>query len=118
MKYQHTVHELRKQGNKVTVHHYRYYETLRANGEITLTGPTHISVTPMGCNVYPRGGETMVHVETKDGRSFFKTAKCNPSDNYNRKLGVRIALGRIVKQMENEELTRRARIASDASFIY
>ncbi len=69
-----TVESLRKKGYKVRVHHYRKH------GEQS---------SPTSC-----GGKTVVEITTPDGITLVGKARCNRKENYNKKLGVRIALGR------------------------
>ena len=69
-----TVHELRKAGYKVGVFHIREH-----------INEKHLS---------PRGGSTMVHITTPDNEELHGVANCSKHDNYNKKLGVRIAIGR------------------------
>ena len=67
------VQELRNAGYKVRVLHFRR-ETF--NG------------------FRPKGGLTHVIIDSPEGEHFEGIAKCSDKDNYNKKLGVRIALGR------------------------
>lgn len=69
-----TVMELRRSGNKVRVLHYRK----------TLEDGT----------VFCRGGHTVVEITTKDGRDLSGSSKCRDDERYDKKTGVRIALGR------------------------
>lgn len=82
-----TVHELRKQGYKVRVQHNR------CEGYAEVTGkPALLS----------KGGTTVVTVETPGEFPLDRavgTAACHPNENFNRKRGVRIALGRALKQL-------------------
>lgn len=71
-----TVEELRRSGYKIRVHHHR-----RKNDE--------------GINA--RGGKTVVEVTTPDGRTLIGVARCSRRENFNKRLGVRIALGRALK---------------------
>ena len=77
-----TVHDLRKLGCKVRVLHNRVYDN------------------ELMCQESARGGSTLVAVFLpKQQMGFIGTAKCSPADNYNRKLGVKIALGRALFAM-------------------
>jgi len=67
------VDALRKGGFKVRVRHFR-------------------RLNPMGIN--PLGGKTVVTVTTPDGRDLEGVAICSRKENFNKRLGVRIALGR------------------------
>lgn len=81
-----TVHELRKRGYKVRVIHSRvyYYEHYCAKGNGVLQ---------------QKGGNTHVEITTPDNINISGTAFCSDKDNYNRKLGVKIALGRALKYL-------------------
>ncbi len=78
----HTIQKLRQLGHTVYVTHER---NLDHNG------------------ISPRGGRTKVEVtfsqenHRADGVTFTGEALCSKNDNYNKKLGVRIALGRALK---------------------
>lgn len=71
-----TVHELRKSGYKVRVLHYR-------NGKSMCFWEDD-----------PKGGETVVQITTPDGRELEGCAKCSDKDLYNKKIGVKVAIGR------------------------
>lgn len=71
-----TVEELRKNGYKVRVHHHRKVVTSA---------------------VAARGGKTVVEVTTPDGVTFVGISRCSRKENFNKKMGVRIALGRALK---------------------
>lgn len=70
-----TIQELRNNGYKIKVLHYR-----RGN--------------PLNNYKGPKGGRTKVIIDSPNGEHFEGEAKCSNKDNYNKKLGVRIALGR------------------------
>jgi hypothetical protein len=73
-----TVHDLRKRGFKVRVFHHRdtCFGVVLQNG-----GVTHVTITdPLGA--------------TREG-----FADCSPNDQFNRKLGLRIALGRAAAKL-------------------
>jgi hypothetical protein len=73
-----SVHDLRRVGYKVRVLHNRKY----VKGS-------------MSCEYCPRGGSTEITVfDPVRQFGFVGTARCNECDNYNRKVGVRIALSR------------------------
>lgn len=71
-----TVEGLRKNGYKVRVHHHRKMVASVAAA---------------------RGGKTVVEVTTPDGTTFVGIARCSRKENFNKKMGVRIALGRALK---------------------
>lgn len=68
-----TVRFLRHSGYKVAVFHHR----LKRNSAIS-----------------PKGGKTEIIIDTPNGMRLSGIAVCSKEDNYNKKLGVRIALGR------------------------
>ena len=72
------IEQLRKNGYKVRVKHFRRH-----------------SPSPE-----TKGGKTVVEVRTPDGKEIKGEAICSPEDNYNKKIGVRIALGRALKNEE------------------
>jgi hypothetical protein len=71
-----TVHNLRLSGYKVRVLHCRVFDN-RTLGK-----------------VYPKGGETVVQITTPDGQDLEGRAKCSKKDCYNKRLGVKVAIGR------------------------
>lgn len=76
----HTVESLRKLGWKVRVRHFRR----EAKSEIN-----------------PRGGKTIVEITLPDGRTLCGFARCSRKENFNKRLGVEIALGRAMKFVES-----------------
>lgn len=68
-----TVEDLRKRGFKIRVHHHR-----RVTGKV----------------VNPLGGKTVVEITTPDGTTLVGVSRCSRKENFNKRLGVRIALGR------------------------
>lgn len=69
-----TVEYLRRSGYKVAVHHHRIKNK---NGLFS-----------------PKGGKTVLTIDSPHGERFVGVAKCSNEDNYDKKLGIRIALGR------------------------
>jgi len=94
-----TVRELRKRGYKVTVHHSRYISPEfggKKRGE--LVNALTPDLTPKMFD--PRGGVTEVTItgQNKYGVFAFVTkSKCRKDENYNRKVGVKVALNRVEK---------------------
>lgn len=101
-----TVASLRRDGYKVRVTHKRDYFTVETYGEV------QEGQTPECLIVFYRltrkeaegrfttkdlssfGGATLVEITCPDGRQLVGKANCNDKDQFNRKLAVRIALGR------------------------
>ncbi|NBT35661.1 MAG: hypothetical protein EBT03_09020 [Betaproteobacteria bacterium] len=73
-----TIEELRKGGYKIRVHHHR-------------------KVGAEGINA--RGGKTVVEVTTPDGTTLIGMSRCSRKENFDKKMGVRIALGRALKSL-------------------
>lgn len=69
-----TVGYLRKCGYKIAVHHHR-----RTNSDGSFK---------------PKGGKTVLIIDSPHGEHFEGVAICSNDDNYDKKLGTRIALGR------------------------
>lgn len=78
--------QLRKQGYRVRVHHIREHQQ-RPHSRLPETV------------VSPRGGQTEVEITTPDGETVFGTSYCAGIDNYCKKIGVQIAVGRAMKQL-------------------
>lgn len=85
-----TVQLLRDNGYKVRVTHYRYYTNtkLLRRSEANQQGFNQPK---------PNGGKTVVEVRTPDGTELVGNSVCSCSDSYNRKFGVKIALGRALR---------------------
>lgn len=71
-----TVQSLRQSGYKVRVLHHR-------RNDDRVLGAVH-----------PKGGETVIQITTPDGVDLEGRAKCSKKDLYNKKLGVKVAIGR------------------------
>lgn len=85
-----TVQELRNMGYKVRVLHNRLY-----NGYYKWqVGTTDHSRYTGPIDADPKGGSTQIVIDAPNGDHFDGLAVCSKADNYNKKLGVRIALGR------------------------
>lgn len=79
-----TVQELRNQGYKVRVLHFRNHISKQKLDRMSYVGFVNS----------PKGGTTKVIIDSPAGEHFEGEAKCSIKDNYNKKLGVRIAIGR------------------------
>ncbi|MDD5651396.1 MAG: DUF1876 family protein [Candidatus Nanoarchaeia archaeon] len=79
-----SVYSLRKNGYRVWVQHIRPVITIQDDNN------------NFRDEVLSRGGETKVEVRVRDTDALIGvgTARCSLKDNYNKKLGVQIALGR------------------------
>ena len=89
---QQTIKELRQQGYKVRVIHARLQKIVRK-----LTGNAF--------EVRAKGGSTTIEVTTPDKKyDVIGKSVCSVEDNFNRKVGNSIALGRALKSLENLKL--------------
>jgi hypothetical protein len=80
-----TVQQLRNNGYKVKVLHNRLY-----NGYYSWqVGHNFESINPD-----TKGGSTEIIIDSPSGQHFHGIAICSRKENYDKKLGVRIALGR------------------------
>ena len=88
----HTVKSLREKGYRVKVHHIRRCK--RAPGYELVSFPEQAKNI-----ILPTGGITDVTVVPPNGGGVNGIAHCSMKDNYNKKRGVMIALGRAMKQI-------------------
>lgn len=85
-----TVQELRNKGFKVRVLHNRLY-----NGYHKWQVGDREHVKNYGpLDPDPKGGSTEIVIDSPTGAHYHGTAICSRKENYNKKMGVRIALGR------------------------
>ncbi len=84
-----TIKDLRQKGYKVRVIHTRHYNTKQK-----ISGPVP--------ELSARGGSTIIEITTPDKtQDVFGEAICSKEDNFNRKTGNFIALGRALKQLQD-----------------
>jgi len=94
-----TVHSLRKAGNKVRIQHKRRYFDPSNKRWVFLTKyERSLSELPGHVQLEGKGGVTSIELTTKDGKNLASLAECSKKDGYNRKLGISIALGRILNE--------------------
>lgn len=85
-----TVQELRNKGYKVKVFHNRLYNGYH---KWQVGGHEYIQRnTPVDPDT--KGGSTEIVIDSPFGEHFHGVAICSKKDNFNKKLGVKIALGR------------------------
>jgi hypothetical protein len=75
-----TIQQLRKEGYKVRVMHGR--------------------ITGKSGAISPRGGTTVIELTTPQGTTVIAKAECSYKDNFNRRVGNQIALGRAINMIE------------------
>jgi hypothetical protein len=81
-----TVKQLRQSGYKVRVLHTRNYKlTKRVDGDSK--------------ELCAKGGITTIEITTPNGKNVTGVAHCSDCDSYNKRLGVRIAVGRALSQV-------------------
>lgn len=90
----HTVANLRKQGFKVRVNHFRNIVS-DSTKEVETEVPAHM-ILPDD-EILPHGGKTEVLITTPDGKDMVGESMCHENDHFNKKLGVTIAIGRAMK---------------------
>ena len=101
-----TVRDLRQRGFKVTVHHTRHYTDVKENviRQVTKHQPDLYK------QAHARGGETAVNIfNPRTNQTYSGLSICNLNDNYNKKLGVNIALYRALWSMGLKVQPRDAR---------
>ena len=92
-----SINELRLKGYRVRVTHFRFEQWLDRYSTIVLRHQGEIKdgiELMLPVRFWPFGGETHVEIICPDGSRLYGEAKCSMKDNYNKKLGVKIALGR------------------------
>lgn len=62
----------------------------------------------LGAKISPCGGSTIVEVTTPSGEKLKETARCREYDQFNKRLGVSIALGRIMKTLHPLEKNKKS----------
>lgn len=92
-----TVESLRKSGSKVRVMHQRY----------SIDGQLH-PIRYFRDNSFqnllsPKGGRTDIQITTTDGKDYQVQSFCNKVDAFNRKLAIRICMGRFEKQLNENQ---------------
>ena len=87
-----TVQDLRNIGFKVRVLHNRLYNGYHK----WQVGSSRDRASFSGIPIEPdsKGGSTEVVIDSPDGKHYQGVAICSKKENYNKKLGVKIALGR------------------------
>ena len=83
-----TIMQLRRSGYKVRVIHTRNFEKIQKIDGI------HMAISS-------RGGKTRIEITTPSGEDVVGEAICSKEDNWNRKLGNSIALGRALQQIQD-----------------
>ena len=116
-----TIDEARAQGWRIRVRHERPVVPGACSpsgwelGDDRLLTRAELNETGLGPSAWlPAGGRTAVRVETSDGCVAEGVAECSPRDNYCRRLGREIALGRALKELEHRRNDKRLAEASIA----
>jgi hypothetical protein len=86
-----TIYELRKSGYKVRVHHER--DTIDV---MTMSGIQKF--------LNARGGKTSIELTTPDGTKVTGESRCSEKENFCRRTGNTIALGRAFEKIKNKEI--------------
>lgn len=113
-----TIKSLRQSGYKVRVLHDRYLQIPSVRFDDISSKPvvcknsklTHLDAARKeGFEVGPKGGKTVIELTVPQGSGIRPkivtgVAECNLADNYCKRTGINIALGRAIKQFTNTEL--------------
>jgi hypothetical protein len=94
-----TVKSLRQSGYKVKVLHFRI---------------TDYSMDRFGL-FDPKGGSTVIEITSPEGIQVRAEAKCSSKDNYCRRTGVAICLGRALKELEYQERLQKIKPKKESS---
>ena len=86
-----TVQQLRNAGYKVRVLHNRLYNGYH-KWQVGAVESARYGYGPIDPDA--KGGSTQVVIDSPDGQHYQGLAICSKKENYNKKMGVRIALGR------------------------
>lgn len=84
-----SVQSLRKQGYKVRINHYRYSYPSPFKKNILVCLPRFLL---KGDDIIPHGGITTADIIDPLGKRYIGVSKCNLTDPYNKKTGVRRAI--------------------------
>ena len=92
-----TVQELRSNGYKVRVSHFRRVgKKLMSRRDFEESGFGDV----WGDVIQPFGGMTLIEVTDPNGITVESKALCQSEENYNKRIGVSIALGRALKRLK------------------
>lgn len=102
------IHQLRQQGYKVRVIHYRHIEpvTKRQAKTAKLMAIADIRAQKLSPQVWPKGGQTVVQLRQPDGKEAMGVAKCSIKDSYRRAVGINIAVAAALKQLNSNPFTQ------------
>ena len=90
-----TIKQLRQQGYKVRVLYFRH---LAATSDFPIVSSKQLKTSYT--TKLSKGGSTVIEVTTPDkSRTVIGKSVCSINENFNRKLGNNIALGRAIKQL-------------------
>jgi hypothetical protein len=96
MKY--SVQILRQSGYKIRVTHKRKIDKI-VNNVYDVMSLYDIRQNNLQSLTLPKGGQTTIEVTTPDKKDYTIHSYCNEADTYNRRIGVNICIGRLVKQL-------------------
>lgn len=101
-----TVHSLRKAGNKVMVlHKRRYFDPVNRRWELLTQYQRDLSAIPSFVTAEPRGGVTEIRLTTPSGVDIVAESRCSKNEGYNKALGVQIALGRALNELNFRDVS-------------
>lgn len=115
-----TIEAIRQVGGTVRIQHIRRFiktgpRTLNLAPKIEVieekvTKQNRVSTIEqnLGAKISPCGGSTIVEVTTPSGEKLKEIARCREYDQFNKRLGVSIALGRIMKSLHPLEKSNKS----------
>ena len=95
-----TIHQLRLDGNKIKIQHFRWPRVFN-DVHTDMLAEKKFREHKKGCDMNGRGGKTVITLTTPNGKTVTASSVCSLRDNFNRKLGVRIALSRAFYMLDN-----------------
>ena len=93
-----TIYELRKAGLKVRVNHRRRIGDSHNQLDPLLDMKT-IREENLQNKINAKGGQTTIELTDLNNKTWESSAYCNIIDSFNKKIAIRICLGRLAKQM-------------------
>lgn len=104
-----TVEQLRRNGYKVRIQHFRYNRPdyigeipKPLHEKVIKSHGLHPQLKINPSNIHVKGGRTIMEITTPTGRDYSVESVCHINDNFNRRRAVKMCLGRFAKQVQKE----------------
>jgi len=100
-----TIHELRKEGYKIRIQHYRRIPPCDpSKPDSTFSSlETEKALRNRGCDLWTRGGATVMTFQTPGEKPIQVQAVCSTADNFSHKRGVQLCLYRAFGYAKTQE---------------